>query len=415
MEEIGFKLYLLFMVSWFIHLTSRIPFLGAIRFDLVLAGVLFLITFALISQKGGKDCAANDTEKYLTILILYAIFTIPFVQWPGSVIKFGIEGFIKAVVFYYFTVTFVNSEKRLKILIFVFIVGQSFRVIEPLYLHITEDYWGSSAYMSGEFMDRLSGAPHDTVNPNGLAYIILSIIPFYYFLSSISWQNKVLCLIALPLLLYALILTASRSGMLGFFVIILGIFVKSKKKLLFSVFVLIAALVVIANLGPDQLDRYISIYDDSAINAATTEARIDGVKGDLIVALRRPICGHGLGTSFEANATFGGKLLVAHNLYVEIAIELGFVGLIIFLFFMKSIIMNFCESYKALKQTLEENIFLTRIVDTMQVWLAMNILFSFASYGLSGYTWYLFAGFSVVLLRLSSQANAGVETTSRKD
>ena len=141
MEEIGFKLYLLFMVSWFIHLASRIPFLGAIRFDLILAGLLLLITFVLITQKGGKDFATNDTEKYLTILILYVIFTIPFVRWPGSVIQYGIEGFIKEIVFYYFTVTFVNSEKKLNLLVFVFIACQSFRVVEPLYLHVTEGYW----------------------------------------------------------------------------------------------------------------------------------------------------------------------------------------------------------------------------------------------------------------------------------
>jgi len=387
--------------------------LGAIRFDLVLAGVLFLITFALISQKGEKDFAANDTEKYLTILILYAIFTIPFVQWPGSVIRFGIEVFIKAVVFYYFTVTFVNSEKKLKILIFVFMACQSFRVIEPLYLHITEGYWGSAASMAGwERLDRLSGAPHDIVNPNGLAYIIVSVIPFYYFLSSISWKTKVLCLITLPILIYTLILTASRSGMLALFMIVLGFFVKSKKKLLFSVFVLVSTFVVIAYLGPDQLDRYASIYDDSAANAATAQGRLEGIKSNLIVALRRPVFGHGLGTSREANYNIAGDTHVAHNLYVEVAQELGYVGLIIFLFFIKSIITNFLMTKKIFQQNLIENIFLTKILDAMQVWLAMNILFSFASYGLSGYAWYLFAGFSVVLVRLSAQTNIENRNTS---
>ena len=296
MEELGFKLYLLFMVSWFVHLTSRIPILGAIRFDLLLAGVLFLIIFALIIQKEEKGFEKNETNKYLTILIIYAILTIPFVQWPGSVIKYGIEGFIKAVVFYYFTVTFVNSEKKLKLLVFVFIACQTFRIVKPLYLHVAEGYWGSAASMAGwERLDRLSGAPHDIVNPNGLAFIIVSVIPFYYFLSSISWKTKALCLIALPILIYALILTASRSGMLALFMILLGIFVKSKKKLLFSVFVLIAAFVVIAHLGQDQLDRYASIYDDSTANAATVQTGITGTWDAFRVALRRPIFGSWLG------------------------------------------------------------------------------------------------------------------------
>jgi hypothetical protein len=36
MHNTGFFLYLLFVVSWFTHLTSRLAILGVIRFDLVL-------------------------------------------------------------------------------------------------------------------------------------------------------------------------------------------------------------------------------------------------------------------------------------------------------------------------------------------------------------------------------------------
>ena len=400
MEELGFKLYLLFMVSWFVHLTSRIPLLGAIRFDLVLAGLLFLITFVLIIQKEEKDFVKNETEKYLTILIIYAILTIPFVQWPGSVIKYGIEGFIKAVVFYYFTVTFVNSEKKLKILLFVFIACQSFRVFEPLYLHVTTGYWGSAAFMSGEFLDRLSGAPHDIVNPNGLAFIIVSVIPFYYFLSFISWKTKVLCLIALPIFIYTLVLTASRSGMICLIVIFGGILIKSKKKALLSIAVMTGAFIVFVSLTADLKDRYISIFDSGAKHTSTAQARTNFNKDAFKVSLRKPIFGHGLGTSLEANANFGGRAQPAHNLYIEIAQELGYVGLIIFLLFIKSVIYNFYSSLKQIRTKMENKLFLENITKAMQVWLLMNIVFSFASYGLSTYAWYLFAGLSVVIMRI---------------
>ena len=43
----------------------------------------------------------------------------------------------------------------------------------------------------------------------------------------------------------------------------------------------------------------------------------------------------------------------------------------------------------------------------MQIWLIMNFLFSFASYGLSSYEWYLFAGFSVVMQRLAERNSVG--------
>ena len=40
--------------------------------------------------------------------------------------------------------------------------------------------------------------------------------------------------------------------------------------------------------------------------------------------------------------------------------------------------------------------YLVYLVNSMQVWLFMNLIFSFASYGLSSYEWYLFGGLSVV-------------------
>lgn len=44
----------------------------------------------------------------------------------------------------------------------------------------------------------------------------------------------------------------------------------------------------------------------------------------------------------------------------------------------------------------------------MQVWLLMNILFSFASYGLSSYEWYLFGGLSVVTARLAKSTSTTI-------
>src|SRR5690242_4304791 len=40
-RPMAFALYLLFIVSYFLHLTARIPALGAIRFDLILTALVF--------------------------------------------------------------------------------------------------------------------------------------------------------------------------------------------------------------------------------------------------------------------------------------------------------------------------------------------------------------------------------------
>jgi O-antigen ligase len=119
------------------------------------------------------------------------------------------------------------------------------------------------------------------------------------------------------------------------------------------------------------------------------------------VALHRPIFGHGLGASREANANFGMIDQLAHNLYAEVAQELGFIGLLIFVYFIKSVATNFVRSVKKLRENSDKRSYLLNIGNAMQIWLFMNFMFSFASYGLSSYEWYLFGGLSVVIKALA--------------
>lgn len=411
MKYLGFTIYLIFMVSWFVHLPARFLILGYIRFDLLLLAISAVLVI-LRAKESDTPSNYSDTASLFNILVIYIIITIPFVQWPGSVISFGLPNFLKAIAFYYLTVYFITTETKLKIFIGVFLACQTFRIIEPVYLHITQGYWGSAASMANwESMERLSGAPLDVVNPNGLAYLVDTVIPFYYFLSQLSKKNRLLLLV-IPVFLYALILTGSRSGLLGLMAIALGIIVKSNKKVMLTIFIGITAGIVFLNLTFDQKDRYLSIVQTDTKHTATAQGRLDGIKNDFVVALHKPFFGHGLGTSLEANANFGDKAQISHTLYAEVAQELGFVGLVIFLLFIKSIITDFILSNRTLKTNFGGSVFLIKIVDAMQVWLGMNILFSLFSYGLSRYAWYLFAGLSVVLVRLSCQINSVQQTSS---
>jgi putative inorganic carbon (HCO3(-)) transporter len=403
------NVYFLFVISWFLHLGSRWPILGIVRFDLLLVGIL---AFFALSKKNGDDAAKTQTDKLLRILIVYAILTLPFVEWPGSVIGNGIPNFIKAIVFYYFTIAFVRTEQDLKKFITVFLACQLFRILEPLYLHLTEGYWGAFASMADwEYLERLSGAPSDVVNPNGLAFIVCTVLPFLYFLAGQSWKSKLAFICFAPLCLYVLALTGSRTGILGLVVVYVGILVKSKKRVLVGA---VGALIVVVGfplMSSDMQDRYLSIVGKGAKNEGTAEGRFTGVEENFRVAFRRPLFGHGLGTSREANANFGTDDQPAHNLYAEVAQELGFVGLAIFLAFLKSVFAAFAQCKRAYADV-DGVEFLSNIVDALQVWLWMNLIFSFASYGLSSFEWYLLSGFAVVLTRLTASKVANKSDSS---
>jgi putative inorganic carbon (HCO3(-)) transporter len=408
-KNAGLTVYLLFVISWFLHLGTRLPFLGLIRFDLILVCIL---SYLALSSKRDSGTRRTATDNLLRTLIAYSVLTIPFVEWPGSVIRTGIPDFIKGIVFYYFTIAFVRTEKDLKKFVFVFVACQSWRIFEPLYLHITEGYWGSRASMMAgtEFLTRLSGSPSDVVNPNGLAFIICTVLPFLYLIAGLSWKGRLAFTLFTPVCIYTLALTGSRSGMLGLVIVFLGILKKSKRRFLWALSGVLLVVLGFPLLSPDMQDRYLSIIGKGEKNAATAEGRLTGVEDNFVVALRRPIFGHGLGTSREANANFGTDDMPAHNLYAEMAQELGFVGLAIFILFLKSIFAGFAECKRAYDGQ-DVSAFLRRIVDTLQIFLIMNFLFSFASYGLNSYEWYLLGGLSVVMERLAVDNVAKVATS----
>lgn len=119
MNDLGLKLYLLFTVSWFLHLSARLPFLGDVRVDFLL--ILSMLATIVIGKKSDiQQNTSNDISRALTILFVYVVVTLPFVQWPGSVLNAGIPNFIKVIIFYYFTVSFCNISTKAEIISFYF-------------------------------------------------------------------------------------------------------------------------------------------------------------------------------------------------------------------------------------------------------------------------------------------------------
>jgi O-antigen ligase len=197
-----------------------------------------------------------------------------------------------------------------------------------------------------------------------------------------------------------MLLTLSRSGILALGIIALGIWLKSTHKFMLMVIGVLGLAVIFINLNDIQKDRYLSIVSDDAKQSASASGRIDGWTTDFKVALNRPIIGHGLGTSREANWNVAGKDQISHILWAEIWQEIGLIGLVLFILYLRAMIRNFMEAGRLIKSRLPKSDFLSRSVQAMQVWLMMNLLFSLASYGLKSYEWYLFGGLSVVLLNI---------------
>jgi putative inorganic carbon (HCO3(-)) transporter len=399
-----FWLYIYFIIDFFLHLSQRIPGYGVIRPTLLLA---LLLTLLLVAQKDKFVGIWEDLVfKRIKLLLIFLVVTLPLVTWPGSVLLENTPAFVKAISFLFFTALIIDTEKRLKIFLFIFVFCQIFRVLEPLYMNITSGYWGDRTYLGGgEFATRLSGAPSDIINPNELGFVIVTIVPYVYYM---VWQSrsKILKLLALgvaPLLVYALVLTMSRGAFLALIVVLWMIFKESSHKL-FLIIVLCVGLVGIwSTLSDNHKDRYLSLVSSDAKQSGGVEGRFTGMLNEFGVGLERPLIGHGLGTSAEAKSNAGVGWMISHNLYVEVLIETGGIGLIIFFLFLKSIYLKFKGNLKWIHSPLashDESGFALRLNMALTAVFWMYAVYSFNYFGLSVYYWYLFAGLTVAFSRI---------------
>ena len=411
----GFGLFVVLIVFTLLNIPSRWPPLGIVRPTVLLVIVVAVMIIVHGGARQQADAARTTTR--LNVLIAYILLTIPFVEWPGSVVRFGLENYLKAVVFFYFSAYLVDSFRRLRVLISTFVVCQVIRVLEPLYLHITNGYWGDSASMGdGEFLSRLSGAPSDIINPNGLAFVVLSVLPFLHYLLWGSGRKllQLLYLLILPATLYAFMLTGSRSGMVGLIVLV-GIMIwRSPHRIVAMATVAVAAVIMVTFMDAGMQDRYLSLAETGTKHDVTRQGRIEGVQKDVQLGMRRPLFGHGLGTSVEALTHFRGRAQISHNLYTETFIEIGIIGLVLYLRVLLSILSNVRAVGPAIASlgdiagatrariTDSDVGYAARLAEAVYAWVVMCLVFSLASYGLSEFYWYMVAGISVALRNVIS-------------
>jgi putative inorganic carbon (HCO3(-)) transporter len=402
-----FAFFLYFTLDFFLRFSVRVPGYSSLRPTLVAVVILALLLF--LQREKLVEKFQHPVFKPIFVLLAYLVISLPLVEWPGSVIRNNLDPFVKAIVFLFFTALIVDTRRRLVWFIGVFIFCQVVRVLEPLYLNLTQGYWGSSTYLSTkEFANRLSGAPADVINPNELGFVIVTVIPFlHYLLWTGRWKLKTVYLVLMPLLLYALILTMSRGAFLALMVVSFFIFKESRHKTALVGVAVMAIVGAFSVMTPVQKERYLSIIDRDVEGGASAEGRIQGMIQEFQLGLTRPVVGHGLGTTGETKANKLGRRQASHNLYAELLIEIGIIGFAIFVAFLVRAFKQLKVLQAAFGRTARTDASFYENLNKVLICLFwMYAVYSLNYWGLSQYYWYLFGGLTIALGRLAILENS---------
>ncbi len=387
---LGFCLFLVFIFEYFIRLSSRFSMIGSMRPTLLLVGVIILLI--LFGKNHYQRETSSNVTRIIITLIVYYFLSLPLVEYALSSIRDNFADWFKALAFFFFTIYLVNTKRKFNILMVVFIATQVFRILEPLYLHFTEGYWGDSTYLgNGHFEARLAGAPSDVINPNELGFVIVYTIGFlYYFWQRDSFLKKALFWIAISLFCYALVLTMSRGAMVVLLVFLGFLLRKSRYKFLFLSLGITAGIAGWVQMDDVHKERYLSIFSSDTKFSSSSSGRIDGMIEEFELGFSRPIVGHGVGTTREAKYHAFGGYQVSHNMYAEILIEMGLIGLIIFISFMVKL-KRCLEDIKVTSETVRQQVLGLQSV----FWIFA--VYSINYWGLTQYYWYFLAGLAVSL------------------
>lgn len=309
-------------ISLFILVSmGRIQSFALFLYSMPLGAIsIFLSVLALYFEAKSRreSITITTTEERLVVgIFLVALLGAPFSFWPMLSIEILMKNFFPTVVMFFIISHIVFRIDEVKRIVWFYLFAATLLVINSLKSGISHGSTGSDIY-----------------DANDLALVFNITLPFcFYFIDNYRGYKK-LILIVLSLLIIALvILSASRGGFLGL-IVFGGYWIITSNRKLFAVLLVCAALVLIPVLAPvDTWERISTLWNPQSDYDRTAGDRTYVWERGLKTFAEHPFLGVGIGCYAigDGQSKEEGKWMTAHNSYIQLGVELGAIGILLFL------------------------------------------------------------------------------------
>ncbi|MDQ7837663.1 MAG: O-antigen ligase family protein [Thermodesulfobacteriota bacterium] len=287
-----------------------------------LTGGGMIICFFIESRSRGLGkIALLKEEKYVLGLLMLGIITIPTSVWPGHSLDFLIGSYLKTLVFFFLMTRVLRQVKDLRKMVWAFMVSIFLIGLMSINAEITHYHAVTGMY-----------------DPNDIALVMVCSLPFViYFFKNTHGLGKIFLAICFVLIVMTIIMSASRGGFVGLVATGGYFFLKSRKNMKAQLLVVaILVLIMFIHFAPDTYwDRISTIWNPQTECDETGGGRTEIWKKGLKIFLTHPILGVGIDnftTAYGISLGTPGKWSAVHNSFLQIVVELGIVGLILFVF-----------------------------------------------------------------------------------
>lgn len=304
------------------------------------AGALSFGSFALYAVVTRRKLLFDRT--HAIVLLLLAIAALSTLQAEN--VSSGVSTTIRYASFaaLYIVVTqFVGDHAFLRRLAWVLSLASAAAAV----IAIENFLWGGSY---------LATLPHG--DPNDLAFMLATTLPFAFWLLREGGARQPLVLGMIGVIAAGVALSFSRGALLGLAAGFVWELLTERRHIplvLAGGLVAVAAVVLFVQTNPSRVESGLTLKRHAAAYNVTT--RVDAWNAAANLAAAHPFLGVGPGNFrfhyYDATGRPAGTdpLVVVHNAYLDVAAELGFTGLLLFLLYLG---VTFARATNAVRQRL---------------------------------------------------------------
>ncbi|MBK9304720.1 MAG: O-antigen ligase family protein [bacterium] len=276
---------------------------------------------------------------------------------------------------------------------------------------------------------RLHGAVPIYAHPNSLAGCAMGTLPYIIFLFPVikRWRHKLLLLPLTVTALVCVIYTGSRTGYVALGVLLFYWWSQSRRKIKNLVIASVVGIAVFPLLPDQYVERFKSIGGQEA-EGRSKETRIVILQDAWEVLLRNPI-GVGVASFPAVRLQMFNRKQDTHNLYLEVATNLGVHGFAVFCFLIYAMFAAIAEARRMLiresrrlsvllkspdlppslirlvRAELDDLRFLNAIAQATAGFLVVRLALGLFGMDLYEVYWWFAAGMAFCLLMISSLAH----------
>lgn len=331
----------LFTVAIYARPEDIFPVVGHFHLTLLL-GICAAAAYVGTWFFGAIAIASSRQLRLMLAMTAWFAASVPFAYWRGGSFQVLTQEWLKTVLVFFLLTQTLLSFNRIRIILWAIILSElvitAYSVLSP----------SSSAWIG----QRLAGVSEGILGWNFLGIAAALTLPYIatLFISHASFAKSAILVATVGSMMWMLVLTASRSGMLtvAFSLVLTWLLVLRRSALgkVVGITLILGMLLAICAAPGIFWQRVQTIWSDSAPTSAASasadaseQERRAVLIASLHYTLEHPVFGLGLGNFSVARGTETGSpsgWLGSHNTFTELSSEAGIPALGIFLLLLGS-------------------------------------------------------------------------------